>query len=220
MRIEKGHPAGGELNGQTTARDLGLGKMLSAKKDFIGRVMAARPALTAPERPSLVGLRPVDRGERLRAGAHLIPKGAEAAAGNDQGYMTSVAFSPTLGHWIGLGLLARGPERIGERVRAYDPVRGGDVRSRCARPASSIRKGSASVSDRHLRPLSALAGVASPGRFGKASGEPGVSFRSAAGLGSRRSPPARVRRRRSSKPSPMAMGSSFPTAPASRMDRR
>ncbi len=41
--------------------------------------------------------------------------------------MTSVAYSPTLGHWIGLGLLKRGPERIGERVRAYDPVRGGDV---------------------------------------------------------------------------------------------
>ena len=24
---------------------------------------------------------------------------------NDQGYVTSVAFSPMLGHWIGLGLL-------------------------------------------------------------------------------------------------------------------
>jgi sarcosine oxidase subunit alpha len=41
--------------------------------------------------------------------------------------MTSVAFSPTLGHWIGLGLLAHGPTRHGEKVRAWDPVRGGDV---------------------------------------------------------------------------------------------
>ena len=41
--------------------------------------------------------------------------------------MTSVAFSETLGHWIGLGLLRRGPQRIGERVRAHDPVRSGDV---------------------------------------------------------------------------------------------
>jgi methylglutamate dehydrogenase subunit C len=41
--------------------------------------------------------------------------------------MTSVAFSPTLGHWIGLGLLQHGPQRIGEHVRACDPVRGGDV---------------------------------------------------------------------------------------------
>jgi sarcosine oxidase subunit alpha len=40
--------------------------------------------------------------------------------------MTSVCFSPTLGHWIGLGLLTRGAARLGERLRAYDPVRGED----------------------------------------------------------------------------------------------
>ncbi|TIW76104.1 MAG: hypothetical protein E5V52_19175, partial [Mesorhizobium sp.] len=50
MRIEKGHVAGPELNGTTTAGDLGLGKMMSTKKDFIGRVMAGREALTAPNR--------------------------------------------------------------------------------------------------------------------------------------------------------------------------
>ncbi len=127
LRIEKGHPAGGELNGQTTGHDLGLGKLLSAKKDFIGRFMAMRPALTDPLRPSLVGLRPVDREDRLRAGAHLIPKDAAATAKNDQGYVTSIAFSPSLRHWLGLGLLSRGPERHGEIVRAYDPLRGGDV---------------------------------------------------------------------------------------------
>jgi methylglutamate dehydrogenase subunit C len=127
LRIEKGHPAGGELNGQTTAHDIGLGKLLSAKKDFIGRFMAARPALIDPSRPSLVGLRPVNREDRLRAGAHLIPKGAEATAANDQGYVTSIAFSPSLGHWLGLGLLTNGPQRHGEVVRAYDPVRNGDV---------------------------------------------------------------------------------------------
>ena len=94
MRIEKGHVAGAELNGQTTARDLGLGRMLSKKKDFIGRVMAERPALADPERPALVGLKPVDPGERLRAGAHFLALGAAATAQNDEGYMTSVAYSP------------------------------------------------------------------------------------------------------------------------------
>jgi methylglutamate dehydrogenase subunit C len=127
LRIEKGHPAGSELNGQTSAHDLGFGKMLSAKKDFIGRFMAARPALTDAARPTLVGLRPLDRADRIRAGAHLIPKDAEPVAQNDQGYVTSIAFSPSLGHWLGLGLLAHGPERHGEIVRAFDPVRGGDV---------------------------------------------------------------------------------------------
>ncbi|MEA2928751.1 MAG: methylglutamate dehydrogenase subunit [Hyphomicrobiales bacterium] len=127
MRTEKGHVAGQEMNGQLTARDLGLGRMMSTRKDYIGRVMAQRPALLDPERPAFVGLRPVERSARLRAGAHFIPVGAAATIENDEGYMTSVAFSPTFGHWIGLGVLKRGPERIGQRVRAYDPVRNGDV---------------------------------------------------------------------------------------------
>ncbi|MGH6793482.1 MAG: glycine cleavage T C-terminal barrel domain-containing protein, partial [Methyloceanibacter sp.] len=127
LRIEKGHPAGGELNGQTAAHDLGMGKLLSAKKDFIGRFMAARPALTDPERPGLVGLRPLDPKTRIRAGAHLVPKDAAATAKHDEGYVTSIAYSPSLGHWLALGLLARGPERHGEIVRAADPLRGEEV---------------------------------------------------------------------------------------------
>ncbi|MGX9425338.1 MULTISPECIES: sarcosine oxidase subunit alpha family protein [Bradyrhizobium] len=127
MRIEKGHVAGNELNGMTTAADLGLGRMMSKKKDFIGRVLAERPGLVDPGRPALVGIQPVDRAARLRAGAHVLAPGAEATMENDEGYVTSVAFSPMLGHWIGLGFVKRGPARIGERVRAYDPVRGGDT---------------------------------------------------------------------------------------------
>jgi sarcosine oxidase subunit alpha len=127
MRIEKGHVAGNELNGQTVALDLGLGRMMSTKKDFIGRLMAARPALVDPERPGLVGLKPVEAGHRLRAGAHFIARGVSPSPETDEGYMTSTAFSPSLGHWIGLGLLARGGQRIGERIRAYDPVRSGDI---------------------------------------------------------------------------------------------
>jgi len=127
MRIEKGHAAGNELNGQTTAGDLGMARMMSKKKDFIGRVMAQRPALIAPDRPALVGLRPVNDGDRLRAGAHLLAPGADAIAANDQGYVTSAAYSPTLGHSIGLALLERGPERHGERIVVHDPVRGADV---------------------------------------------------------------------------------------------
>jgi methylglutamate dehydrogenase subunit C len=127
MRIEKGHAAGNEIDGRTTARDLGLGKLISAKKDYIGRTLANRPGLIHPDRPALVGCKPVDQGARLAAGAHFLPVGAPARAAHDQGVVTSVAFSPTLGHWIGLGLLARGPQRIGERVRAVDPVRDGDI---------------------------------------------------------------------------------------------
>jgi sarcosine oxidase subunit alpha len=134
MRIEKGHPAGNELNGQTTAHDLGMAKLLSKKKDFIGRAMAARPALTDPARPSLIGLRPVNRADRLRAGSHLLPQAVPAVASNDQGYVTSVAYSPGLSHWIGLALLANGPSRLGEIIRVYDPVRNGDLLAEVVSP--------------------------------------------------------------------------------------
>jgi sarcosine oxidase subunit alpha len=134
MRIEKGHPAGNELNGQTTAHDLGLQKLLSKKKDFVGRALAARPALTDPARPTLVGLKPLNRAQRLRAGSHLLPPGAAAIAANDQGHVTSVAYSPTLGHWIGLALLSKGPARIGETIRVYDPVREGDLLAEVCAP--------------------------------------------------------------------------------------
>jgi sarcosine oxidase subunit alpha len=127
MRIEKGHVAGNELNGTTTAADLGLGRMMSAKKDFIGRVLAGRPGLVDSNRAALVGLKPVDRSKRLFAGSHFLSAGATVALSNDQGYLTSVAFSPMLGHWIGLGLLARGQARVGERIRAYDPLRSGET---------------------------------------------------------------------------------------------
>ena len=127
MRIEKGHVAGNELDGRTTAKDLGFGRMMSTKKDYIGRVLAGRPALLDPERPSITGLKPVDPSQRLRAGAHLLPVGAAARAENDEGIVTSVAFSPSLGHWIGLGLLRRSEERVGQRVQAVDPVRNNTV---------------------------------------------------------------------------------------------
>jgi sarcosine oxidase subunit alpha len=127
MRIEKGHVAGSELNGQTVARDLGLGRMMSVKKDYIGRTMAAREALIDPDRPTLVGLRPVDRSQRLRNGALLFARGVTPAPDTNAGFITSSAFSPSNNHWIGLGLLARGPERHGEIIRAWDPVRSGDL---------------------------------------------------------------------------------------------
>jgi methylglutamate dehydrogenase subunit C len=134
LRIEKGHVAGNEMNGQTTARDLGLGRLVSSKKDFIGRAMAMRPGLVDPARPALVGLKPIDRTRRLRAGAHLVAADAVPSPQSDEGYVTSVAYSPTLGHWIALALLANGPARHGQRIRVWDPVRAGDVMAEVVSP--------------------------------------------------------------------------------------
>ncbi|MGE4248808.1 MAG: sarcosine oxidase subunit alpha family protein [Parvibaculaceae bacterium] len=123
MRIEKGHVAGGELNGTTTAADLGLGRMMSTKKDFIGRMMAAREGLTAKDRDAVVGIRPVDKADRIRAGSHLLKKDDAPSLAADQGYITSVAYSPTLGYWLGLALFKNGRERHGEIVKVFDGLR-------------------------------------------------------------------------------------------------
>jgi sarcosine oxidase subunit alpha len=141
MRIEKGHVTGNELNGTTTAADLGFAAMMSKKKDFIGRVLARRPGLSHPDRPALVGIRPIDKSARLYAGAHFLTLGALPLLENDQGHVTSVGFSPTLGHWIGLGLLARGRARLRERIRAHSPVRGGDVEVEVVAPVFYDREG-------------------------------------------------------------------------------
>ena len=97
--------------------------MMSQKKDFVGRVMADRPALVDPERRDFVGFSPVDPGARLCAGANLLPLGAALMAENDQGVITSVAFSPSLNHWVGLGFIVGGIERIGQTFMMVDFMR-------------------------------------------------------------------------------------------------
>lgn len=141
MRVEKGHVAGNELNGQTLASDLGLGRLASREKDYVGRVMAGRPALTASDRPALVGIRPVEPKQRLRAGAHVLPLGGALTADNDEGYVTSVVYSPTVESWIGLALVKGGTGRVGARMRAYDPVRNGDVEVELVSPVFVDPKG-------------------------------------------------------------------------------
>ena len=123
MRIEKGHAAGNELTGQTSALNLGLGRMVSKAKDSIGSTLSERDGMNTDNELMLVGFRPTDLAVPLHAGAHFFTKGDEPSMATDQGWMTSVAYSPSLGHSIGLGYLKRGDARKGEVVRAYDPLR-------------------------------------------------------------------------------------------------
>ncbi|NPD14615.1 sarcosine oxidase subunit alpha family protein [Xinfangfangia sp. D13-10-4-6] len=127
MRIEKGHAAGNELNGTTSALNLGMGGMVNKKKDSIGSTLSEREGMNQAEALNLVGFQPVDPSKSLLGGMHFINQGAEANARNDQGYMTSVAFSPSLGHSIGLGYLKNGAARKGETLRAVNPLAGEEV---------------------------------------------------------------------------------------------
>ncbi len=129
LRIEKGFITHAEIHGRITAFDLGLDRLVSQKKDCIGNAASRREGLLAPQREQLVGLKPVDKAGKMTAGAHLFGNGADAVSANDQGYVTSVCFSPTLGHSIGMGFLIDGPNRIGERIQLVDHMR--DVQTLC-----------------------------------------------------------------------------------------
>lgn len=129
MRIEKGHPAGGEINGQTTAFDLGMMRALAKDKDHVGRVLSMRPALVDPKRARLVGVRPRDPNHRIQGGAHIVLPDVKPSAESDLGWVSSACYSPTLSSWIGLALVSGGPERVGETVVVHDPLRGGDIQA-------------------------------------------------------------------------------------------
>ena len=124
MRIEKGHVAGGELNGQSTALNMGLGKMVSKKKDSIGMVLSQREGLTDPNGYRLVGVRPVDPRAKLTAGSHFLEIGAAPVAANDGGWLSSKVFSPHVGSDIALGYLKGGDQKIGTQMRAVNLVGG------------------------------------------------------------------------------------------------
>ena len=127
MRIEKGHAAGNELNGTTSARTLGMAGMVSKKKDGIGSTLSEREGMNRDDGLVMVGFKPVNAAEPLTAGSHFINTGDAANAANDQGYMTSVAYSPHMGHSIALGFLKNGANRKGEILRAVNPLKDSEV---------------------------------------------------------------------------------------------
>ena len=123
LRIEKGHITHAEIHGRVTAFDVGMARMISAKKECLGKVMAAREGLTDPMRERMVGLRPVGVVKQLSAGAHVFEAGAEHVHANDQGYVTSACFSPDVGTMIALAFVKNGPARMGERMVVRDHMR-------------------------------------------------------------------------------------------------
>jgi hypothetical protein len=104
--------------------------MMSQKKDFIGRVMAGRPALVDAGQADSGRVQAGRPGERCGPARISSASAAGDDLENDEGYMTSVAYSPISAIGSASACIngpTRGAARIGERVRAYDPVRNGDV---------------------------------------------------------------------------------------------
>lgn len=133
LRIEKGHPAGAELNGRTTAANLGLGKLVSQRKDAIGVVLSQREGLRDNEF-RLIGLQPMNLTEEIFAGSHLMNATGPVDALSSQGWVSSVCFSPHLDQFIGLGFFKRGDQRHGELIRVVNPIAGSESSVRVVSP--------------------------------------------------------------------------------------
>ena len=135
MRAEKGFiMIGDETDGTVTPQDLGLHWAISKRKDdFLGKRAQEREHMTDPLRWRLVGLETLD-GSVLPDGAYATDEGVNAnGQQRTQGRVTSTYYSPTLDRGIAMGLVERGPDRMGE-ILEFPVIDGEPVRARIVNP--------------------------------------------------------------------------------------
>jgi sarcosine oxidase subunit alpha len=131
MRAEKGFiMIGDETDGTIIPQDLGLSWAVSKKKgDFLGKRGQERSFLASPDRWQLVGFETLD-GSVIQDGAYIVATGMNAnGQRNVQGRVTSTYHSPTLKRGIAMGLIHKGPQRMGEVVE-FTKLDGTTVRAR------------------------------------------------------------------------------------------
>ena len=131
MRAEKGFiMIGDETDGTVIPQDLGLGWAISKKKDdYLGKRAQERSHMADPERWKLVGLETLD-GSVIPDGAYAVGEGYNANGQRQtQGRVTSTYYSPTLKRGIAMGLVYRGPERMGEIIE-FPKVDGTSVKAK------------------------------------------------------------------------------------------
>jgi sarcosine oxidase subunit alpha len=120
LRIEKGFlHIGSDTDGMTLPQDVGFGGPVTTKSvDFVGRRSCLRPDGQRADRRQFVGLESLD-GRLLPVGGHVLKPG-EAPPARSQGWVTSAAWSPTLGRPHALAMIEAGRARIGEEVQVLD----------------------------------------------------------------------------------------------------
>jgi sarcosine oxidase, subunit alpha len=142
MRAEKGFiMIGDETDGTVIPQDLGLDWAVSKKKaDFLGKRGMERAAMVAPDRWKLVGLETLDGSVLPHAALSTLEGENLNGQRKTQGRVTSTYHSPTLGRGIALGLVHRGPERMGE-VIAFHGDGGRMVEARIIEPCFHDKAG-------------------------------------------------------------------------------
>jgi heterotetrameric sarcosine oxidase alpha subunit len=134
LRIEKGHVViGAEIDGRTTANDLGMEKLVNAGKWCLGKPLVARPALNAPDRWQLVGVTAL-AGATIPRGGKIVAEPGRRPPNPMLGHITSWCFSPHVDAWIGLALVAGGRARHGETLWAVSPLANATVQVQIGPP--------------------------------------------------------------------------------------
>ena len=124
LRAEKGFIiAGQDTDGTVTPDDLGLGRMVSRHKDFIGKRSLSRADTCREDRKQLVGLLTEDPKMVLPEGAQIVERVLPRPPMRMIGHVTSSYYSANLGRSIALALLGNGRRRHGERVTLPLPKR-------------------------------------------------------------------------------------------------
>lgn len=130
LRMEKGYlHIGSDTDGSSTPDDVGWGHIARNKTaDYIGRRSLFRAGNLDPMRKQLVGLEPLDPGQVIRPGGHLLHGANRRPPAETDGWVTSACFSPTLDRTIALGVLRDGRNRLGETLTVCDEKRSYPVR--------------------------------------------------------------------------------------------
>jgi len=133
LRIEKGHIASPEMDKRVSLDDVGLGKMASNKKSYVGEVLRHRAELQSPQRPRLVGLELMESDKKLRGGAILFAAD-DKVTGHGRGHVTSVTWSTDLNMIIGLGFFQGDMIVENREIVAVFPLKNETVRLRLVSP--------------------------------------------------------------------------------------
>jgi sarcosine oxidase subunit alpha len=127
MRAEKGYLiVGQDTDGTVTPDDVGLAWAIGkGKPDFVGMRSLQRPAMGAPDRRQLIGLRTKDPQTVLEEGAQVMAQPGVPPPTRPLGHVTSSYHSAVLGRSIALGLVAGGRSLMGQTL--YVPMPSGEA---------------------------------------------------------------------------------------------
>ena len=131
LRVEKGFLSlGHEVDGTIDPYDLGMGWVMSKKKDdYLGKHSVALRRKGDAVRRELVGLLTDDPNCQIPEGAPLTPGGDRKPT---EGLVTACVWSTVLNRWVALALLERGTARHGETVHVR--LRDGTIPAKVGAP--------------------------------------------------------------------------------------